>query len=216
MKMKINTASAHSALIQEEWRNGKRHRERAKRVLLSQIKKIKEAPADSQIAKANQHLFDGILDSGGFGIGAGELSCAELDENELRRKQQLASEYRIPSLVGRLGAVLDCTLAVAMSRQCADAASDSCVVSFNVSGKGGGLPMNIGAFTSQVVGTFLVNPKNVAGECYFVCADVDIGGGGVSLSLSSKLHGTLYGTFVGDTEGFDVLDMSGNGILSVS
>jgi len=38
----------------------------------------------------------------------------------------------------------------------------------------------------------------------------------VSLSLFNEHHGTLYGTFVGITEGLDLADMSGKGTLSVS
>ena len=43
-----------------------------------------------------------------------------------------------------------------------------------------------------------------------------MGEGVVSFSLFNEHHGTLYGTFVGDTEGADVADISGSGTLSVS
>ena len=148
----------------------------AEHVLADQIKKIMQAPADSAVVKANQHLLD--LD--GFGVAAGELSCA-----------------------GVLYYALDCTLVVV--------GSDPSVVSFNATG----FSWDIGAFTAQVVGTWLVDPHTVAGKCYFTCVDVDVGEGGVVLTLYSE-HGKLYGTFAGDTEGVDVADISGTGALSVS
>ena len=156
----------------------KRLEEMAEQALANQIEKIRQAPADSKIAKANQHLLDSTQS---FGIGIGELSCA-----------------------GVLYYVIDCSLLVA--------GTYSCAVSFNASG----VSWDIGAFTSQVAGAFLVNPKTVAGSCHFTCVVVDVGEGVVSFSLFSVEDGTLYGTFVGDTEGADVADISGSGTLSVS
>lgn len=108
------------------------------------------------------------------------------------------------SCAGFIYYAIDCSLAVV--------GANSCVVSFNASG----VSWDIGAFTSQVVGAFLVNPSTIAGDCYFTCIDVDVGEGGVSFSLFSSDGGTLYGTFAGDTEGADVADISGSGTLSVS
>jgi len=153
----------------------------AKIVLKEQIGRIKDAPSDSLIVKANQHLFDGNLDAGGFGVGAGLLTCA-----------------------GAIYYVLDCTLAVT--------GTYSCAVSFNAHG----VSWDIGAFTAPVAGTFLVNPAEIAGACYFILVAADVAEGAVSFSLFSEHHGTLYGTFVGITEGLDLADMSGKGTLSVS
>ena len=152
----------------------------AQTALKAQIKKIKQAPPDSQIVKANQHLLESDAESINFGIGVGELSCA-----------------------GVIFYGLDCSLLVA--------GTYACTVSFNATG----VSWDIGAFTSQVAGAFLVNPKNIAGACKFTCIDADVIEGGVVFSLFSK-DGTLYGTFIGDTEGADVADISGSGTLSVA
>ena len=107
------------------------------------------------------------------------------------------------SCAGALYYVLDCTLAVAGTYGCA--------VSFDASG----FSWDFGAFTAPVAGTFLVNPKTVAGKCHFTCVAVDVGEGMVTFSLFST-HGKLYGTFVGVTEGADMADINGTGTLSVS
>ena len=134
--------------------------------------------AAAQLGKANEHLLDGK--AGGFGIGAGELSCA-----------------------GVIYYALNCSLVVA--------GTYSCAVTFNASG----VSWDIGAFTSQVAGAFLVNPKDIAGKCHFTCVVADVGEGIATLTLHSD-SGTLYGIFVGDTEGADAADMSGSGTLTVS
>ena len=108
------------------------------------------------------------------------------------------------SCAGAIIYVLDCSLAVV--------GTYSCVLSFNSTG----LSWDLGAFTAQVAGAFLVNPNDIAGECYFICVDADVGEGLVSFSLFGTEGGTFYGTFIGDTEGIDVADMSGTGTLSVS
>jgi len=107
------------------------------------------------------------------------------------------------SLAGVLWYALDCTLVVK--------GSSTCVVSFNATG----FSWDVGAFTSQVVGTWLVDPCTTGGKCHFTCVVVDVGEGVVTFSLFSE-HGKLYGTFVGDTEGADVADIHGTGTLSVS
>lgn len=107
------------------------------------------------------------------------------------------------SLAGVLWYALDCTLVVK--------GSSTCVVSFNATG----FSWDVGAFTSQVVGTWLVDPCTTGGKCHFTCVVVDVGEGVVTFSLFSD-HGKLYGTFVGDTEGADVADIHGTGTLSVS
>ena len=107
------------------------------------------------------------------------------------------------SCVGVFFYALDCTLIVT--------GSQSCAVTFNAIG----FSWDVGAFTAQVVGTWLVDPKTVAGKCHFTCVVVDVGEGAVSLTLYSE-HGQLYGTFAGDTEGGDIADISGTGTLTVS
>jgi len=154
---------------------------RAKIALNKQIKLIKTAPCESEISKNNQHLLgDADVSSSGFGVGAGELSCA-----------------------GFFYYALDCSLLVA--------GTYSCAVSFNATG----VSFDVGAFTSQIVGTFLVNPKDIAGGCHFTCIVADVAEGIATLSLYST-NGGLYGVFVGDTEGADLADMAGSGTLSVT
>ncbi len=87
----------------------------------------------------------------------------------------------------------------------------ACLVTFNAAG----ISWDAGAFTAQVVGPWLVNPRDVAGKCYYTCQVVDVGEGMVHFSLFSKKHGSLYGTFIGDTEGAELADMHGHGNLSV-
>lgn len=85
-------------------------------------------------------------------------------------------------------------------------------VTFSTSGTG----VMVGAFTSQLFGSFIVDPSTIPnGECHYSIAAADVGEGGCVLIISST-SGTLYGTFVGDTEGIAVVATSGTGKLVVS
>jgi hypothetical protein len=80
--------------------------------------------------------------------------------------------------------------------------------------KGKGFGFDIGAFTSEVAGTFIVDPATMKEECYFTLGAVDVAEGIVTFAIFRKKFGELCGVFAGLTEGLEVGVVAGKGNIT--
>lgn len=67
----------------------------------------------------------------------------------------------------------------------------------------------------ELMGHFLIDPKDMAGKCYYKIIGIDVDAGVCELRLYSKKHGTHYGTFTGISEGIGAIDVSGKATIAV-
>ena len=84
-------------------------------------------------------------------------------------------------------------------------------VNFSASGTG----FMVGGIESEVVGTFIVDPKTIEGSCNFRIITGAVGEGACTLFLYSESV-TFYGNFTGPAEGLAAGTTSGSGKLTVS
>jgi len=80
--------------------------------------------------------------------------------------------------------------------------------------KGHGAGFDIGAFTSEVVGSFIVDPDTIKEDCYFTLVAVDFAEGVVTFSIFRKKFGELCGVFAGMTEGLEIGAIAGKAKLT--
>jgi len=80
--------------------------------------------------------------------------------------------------------------------------------------KGKGFGFDIGIFTSEIVGSFIVDPDTMKEYCYFALAAVDFAEGIVTFAIFRKKFGELCGVFAGLTEGLEIGVVAGKGKIT--
>ena len=150
-------------------------------------------------AKALEVEIDNILK-------APEGSDLAKNNPQIRLEKNLSSEMFLSvgqlSMKGALWYTIKCTLAVTGHKVGA------------VRFKGKGFGFDFGIFTSEVVGSFIVDPDTMKEECYFKLVAFDIGEGVVTFAISRKKFGELCGVFAGFTEGLEMGVVAGKGKIT--